>query len=97
MGGPRWGVDVTNESLSDNLDACVWEPALVKKNAITAAAEAACLILSVDQTVKNPKVNSFFLFIVLLLTDRGKLQAQQSDGGDARAAMGMGGGMGMPM
>lgn len=35
--------------------ACVWEPSVVKINAITAAAEAACLILSVDQTVKNPK------------------------------------------
>lgn len=35
--------------------ACVWEPSVVKLNAITAASEAACLILSVDQTIKNPK------------------------------------------
>ena len=34
---------------------CVWEPAVVKINAITAASEAACLILSVDETVKNPR------------------------------------------
>jgi len=33
----------------------VWEPAVIKINALTAASEAACLILSVDETVKNPK------------------------------------------
>lgn len=54
-GGKWYGVDITNEDLADNWEACVWEPAVVKINAITAAAEAACLILSVDQTVKNPK------------------------------------------
>jgi len=31
----------------------VWEPTLVKKNSITAATEAACLILSVDETIRN--------------------------------------------
>lgn len=31
----------------------MWEPALVKINALKAATEAACLILSVDETVKN--------------------------------------------
>jgi T-complex protein 1 subunit eta len=31
----------------------VWEPTLVKLNAITAATEAACMILSVDETVRN--------------------------------------------
>ena len=39
----------------DTYAAFVWEPALVKINAITAAAEAACLILSVDETVRNPR------------------------------------------
>uniref|UniRef100_A0A914VTJ1 T-complex protein 1 subunit eta n=1 Tax=Plectus sambesii TaxID=2011161 RepID=A0A914VTJ1_9BILA len=54
--GEKWsGVDIQRETIADNMEACVWEPALVKTNAITAAAEAACLILSVDQTVKNPK------------------------------------------
>jgi T-complex protein 1 subunit eta len=55
QGGKWFGVDIANEDLADNWEACVWEPAVVKINAITAAAEAACLILSVDQTVKNPK------------------------------------------
>ena len=56
-GGMWYGVDVTTEDISDNFDACVWEPSVVKINAITAASEAACLILSVDETIKNPKAN----------------------------------------
>ena len=43
------------EDIADNFSACVWEPAIVKINAITAASEATCLILSVDETVKNPR------------------------------------------
>jgi len=54
-GGMWYGVDINNEDIADNFEACVWEPAVVKINAITAATEAACLILSVDETVKNPK------------------------------------------
>ena len=57
VGGKWYGVDVNNEDKADNFDAFVWEPALVKKNALTAAAEAACLILNVDETIRNPKSN----------------------------------------
>ena len=53
--GTWYGVDVTNEDIANNFDACVWEPAVVKTNAIIAATEAACLILSVDETVKSPR------------------------------------------
>lgn len=54
--GSSWyGVDITKEDCSDNFENCVWEPAIVKKNALTAASEAACLVLSVDETIKNPK------------------------------------------
>merc|ERR1712183_845201 len=54
--GALWyGVDIMNEDIADNYEKCVWEPAVVKINAITAASEAACLILSVDETVKNPR------------------------------------------
>jgi len=54
--GSLWyGVDIMNEDIADNYEKCVWEPAVVKINAITAASEAACLILSVDETVKNPR------------------------------------------
>ena len=38
---------------SDLLARHVWEPALVKVNAIQAATEASCLILSVDETIRN--------------------------------------------
>lgn len=50
-----YGVDINKEDISDNFEACVWEPAVVKINALTAASEAACLVLSVDETIKNPK------------------------------------------
>merc|ERR1711988_1624261 len=53
--GTWYGVDITNEDITDNFEACVWEPAIVKINALTAASEAACLILSVDETIKTPK------------------------------------------
>jgi T-complex protein 1 subunit eta len=35
------------------MEAFVWEPSVVKINAIQAAVEASCLILSVDETIKN--------------------------------------------
>merc|ERR1712038_2138046 len=53
--GSNFGVDIKTENIADNFDACVLEPALVKINAITAASEATCVILSVDQTIKHPK------------------------------------------
>eukprot|EP00193_Tetraselmis_chui_P016036 CAMPEP_0177794714 /NCGR_PEP_ID=MMETSP0491_2-20121128/25801_1 /TAXON_ID=63592 /ORGANISM="Tetraselmis chuii, Strain PLY429" /LENGTH=547 /DNA_ID=CAMNT_0019317405 /DNA_START=143 /DNA_END=1782 /DNA_ORIENTATION=- len=53
--GRNYGVDVNTGGVSDMYAAFVWEPSLVKINAITAASEAACLILSVDETVRNPK------------------------------------------
>nr|CAG4650867.1 EOG090X03U0 [Simocephalus serrulatus]SVE94156.1 EOG090X03U0 [Simocephalus serrulatus] len=54
--GNRWvGVDILNEDVADNMEKCVWEPSLVKINALSAASEATCLILSVDETIKNPK------------------------------------------
>ena len=39
----------------DTYESYVWEPSLVKINALTAATEAACLVLSIDETVTNPK------------------------------------------
>uniref|UniRef100_G1NKT2 T-complex protein 1 subunit eta n=2 Tax=Meleagris gallopavo TaxID=9103 RepID=G1NKT2_MELGA len=55
QGGMWYGVDVNNEDIADNFEACVWEPAIVRINALTAASEAACLIVSVDETIKNPR------------------------------------------
>ncbi|KAK2797389.1 T-complex protein 1 subunit eta [Emmonsiellopsis sp. PD_5] len=52
--GNVWvGVDFDEEGVRDNMEAFVWEPSLVKVNAVQAAVEAACLILSVDETIKN--------------------------------------------
>ena len=48
-------MDINKEDISDNFEMCVWEPAVVKINALTAASEAAGLVLSVDETIKNPK------------------------------------------
>eukprot|EP00045_Choanoeca_perplexa_P007047 m.61875 g.61875 ORF g.61875 m.61875 type:complete len:558 (+) comp13907_c0_seq1:77-1750(+) len=53
--GTCWfGVDIRQEDIADNYEAAVWEPSIVKINALTAASEASCLILSVDETVKAP-------------------------------------------
>lgn len=52
--GNLWaGVDFQNEGVRDNMAAFVWEPSLVKINAIQAATEASCLILSVDETISK--------------------------------------------
>lgn len=52
--GNVWaGVDFDNDGVRDNMEAFVWEPALIKTNALQAATEAACLILSVDETIQN--------------------------------------------
>merc|ERR1712072_684979 len=52
----RWfGVDCMNCSIVDTFANYVWEPVIVKESALSAATEAACLILSIDETVKNPQ------------------------------------------
>ncbi|KAK1390910.1 CCT-eta [Heracleum sosnowskyi] len=56
--GALYGVDINTGGIADSYANFVWEPAVVKINAINAATEAACLILSVDETVKNPKSES---------------------------------------
>eukprot|EP01100_Stratorugosa_tubuloviscum_P009064 TRINITY_DN379_c0_g1_i1.p1 TRINITY_DN379_c0_g1~~TRINITY_DN379_c0_g1_i1.p1 ORF type:complete len:542 (+),score=303.39 TRINITY_DN379_c0_g1_i1:1842-3467(+) len=56
--GERFGVDIKTGGICDTFDSFVWEPSLIKVNSITAATEVAELILSVDETVKNPKSNA---------------------------------------
>ena len=48
------GVDI-NSGIGNSYEKFVWEPAIVKINALKAATEAACTILSIDETVRNPK------------------------------------------
>ena len=51
--GHTWdGVDISTEGISNNMDKFVWEPALIKINALASSAEAARLILSVDETIR---------------------------------------------
>lgn len=54
-GGHWFGVDIMNEDICDTYESFVWEPSLIKLNAITAATEACCIILSVDVTVSNER------------------------------------------
>jgi|TARA_B100001142_G_scaffold291706_1_gene310070 T-complex protein 1 subunit eta len=53
--GANYGLNVNDGGIMDTYEAFIWEPALVKINAISAACEATCLVLSIDETVKNPR------------------------------------------
>ncbi|XP_064994723.1 T-complex protein 1 subunit eta-like isoform X1 [Musa acuminata AAA Group] len=61
--GANFGVEINTGGIADSFANFVWEPAVVKINAINAATEAACLILSVDETVKNPKAACIYNII----------------------------------
>ena len=51
----KWvGVNVLEGEVSNLFDKFVWEPELVRINVLQAATEAACTILSVDRTIRNP-------------------------------------------
>ena len=55
--GKNFGVDVTDEDtgICNTFERFIWEPLLVKKNYISSATEAACLILAIDETIKAPQ------------------------------------------
>lgn len=48
------GVNVLGGTVENLFDLFVWEPELVRINVLQAATEAACTILSVDRTIRNP-------------------------------------------
>ena len=51
--GHVWdGIDIASEGVSNNMEQFVWEPALIKINALSSSAEAARLILSIDETIR---------------------------------------------
>ena len=52
--GMWMGVNVLEGKVDDMLEKFVWEPEIVRLNVLTAACEAACTILSIDQTIRNP-------------------------------------------
>ena len=51
----KFGVNCFDGGIIDTYINYVWEPTILKENVLNAATEAACTIISVDQTVKNPK------------------------------------------
>ncbi|GMH81425.1 hypothetical protein TrST_g12006 [Triparma strigata] len=54
-GGTWFGVDIDTGGICDTFKSNVWEPSINKINSLSAAGEAACVILSIDETVRNPK------------------------------------------
>jgi len=53
--GANYGVDIDNDGICDTFAKYVWEPATSKVNSYSSATEAATLVLSVDETVRNPQ------------------------------------------
>ncbi|KAF6142564.1 hypothetical protein GIB67_039528 [Kingdonia uniflora] len=53
--GALYGVDV-NTGITDSFANFVWEPTVVKINALNVTIEVACLVLGVDEMVKSLKV-----------------------------------------
>ena len=51
----KFGVNCFEGGIIDTYVNFVWEPTILKDNILNSATEAACTIISVDQTVKNPK------------------------------------------
>jgi T-complex protein 1 subunit eta len=50
-----YGVDIENGGITDTFQLGVWEPSDNKMNSLEAATEAACVILSIDETIISPK------------------------------------------
>jgi len=53
--GLWYGVDIENGKILDTFAAGIWEPSDNKSNSLASAAEAANVILSIDETVINPR------------------------------------------
>ena len=55
--GKNFGVNVNDDEsgICNTYENFIWEPLLVKLNYISSATEAACLILSIDETIKAPQ------------------------------------------
>jgi T-complex protein 1 subunit eta len=80
--GMFFGVNVLEGNVDDMYQKFVWEPEEVRINVLQAAAEAACAILSVDRTIRNPK------------SEQAQAQAAGRLDGSAPPGMGRGAGRG---
>lgn len=52
--GKWYGIDIANGDICDTFEEGVWEPSDNKCNSFGAATEAACVILSIDETIISP-------------------------------------------
>jgi T-complex protein 1 subunit eta len=87
--GKWFGVDCSTGGICDTFESHIWEPSANKVNSIASACEAACMILSVDETIRNPASEQ---------QEGGKGKGKGGKGmglGNLSAAMGGGGMMGM--
>eukprot|EP00499_Haloplacidia_sp_CaronLabIsolate_P008815 CAMPEP_0196780522 /NCGR_PEP_ID=MMETSP1104-20130614/7940_1 /TAXON_ID=33652 /ORGANISM="Cafeteria sp., Strain Caron Lab Isolate" /LENGTH=583 /DNA_ID=CAMNT_0042150733 /DNA_START=38 /DNA_END=1789 /DNA_ORIENTATION=- len=78
-GGKHFGVDIDEEGICNTYEKHVWEPFLSKVNSLSSASEAACLVLSVDETVRNPQ------------SEQAQMQQKGLGGGGAPISQAMGG------
>ena len=51
----KYGINCFEGGIIDTYNSFVWEPTMLKENILNSATEAACSIINVAQTVKNPK------------------------------------------
>jgi len=58
--GQWYGVDIETGGVQDSVKNFIWEPLIVKINALKAATEAACTNLAVDETVAIPQHENTF-------------------------------------
>lgn len=82
-------MDIDEEGICDTYEKHVWEPAMSKRNSLAAATEAASLILSVDETVRNPQSEQ------AQMQQQGMGRGGGGGGAPISAAMGGGGMKGM--
>jgi T-complex protein 1 subunit eta len=54
----RCGININTGMIDDMEDLCVFEPSTIKKHALSAATEAACMILSIDHVVTMPRAET---------------------------------------
>merc|ERR1719453_1533677 len=91
--GLWFGVDIESEGVCDTMKSNVWEPAVNKLNSYASAAEAACLILSIDETVRNPQSEQPGAASGGMTASQQSQKMSQAMGGRGMAGM-MGGGRG---
>jgi len=79
----KWiGVNVNEGGVCNTFESHVWEPSANKLNSVAAAAEAACLVLSIDETVRNPQSEQ------AQMQNRGQMGGGRGGGSPMSAAMG---------